>query len=270
MLRRLSLQVQCCGGGSVGPGPCGSSGTGGPSGAGELIASLEADAEWTWQPVRREPVRSCCIFTLSKTIGASVSVPCATRLWGSSAVALGWRRTALDTDTGQKEPHRIYNSITATSPAERTRGCCWSPHSCFKRKSLFFVSSVCCAVKRRGPAAAPEPSDPAACSRSPHVQVWRRASWPHLRPAAAALMHAWLSVAANYSPEMFSSSSHSGQSQSHQGYSGPLEPAFTFIAIKIMAHKDSAALCDLCDLCACGLGPFQFTPCCKYRTCCSC
>ncbi len=48
-------------------------GTGGPSGAVELIASLEADAERMWQPVSREPVRSCYIFTLSKTIGASVS-----------------------------------------------------------------------------------------------------------------------------------------------------------------------------------------------------
>lgn len=40
---------------------------------------------------------------------------------GSGAVALGRRRTALDTDTGQKEPHRIYNSITATSPSARGR-----------------------------------------------------------------------------------------------------------------------------------------------------
>lgn len=40
---------------------------------------------------------------------------------GSGAVAVGRRRAALDTDTGQKEPHRICNSITATSPSASGR-----------------------------------------------------------------------------------------------------------------------------------------------------
>lgn len=128
--------------GRVSPPP----GTGGPRGAVELIASLEADAERMWQPVCREPVRSCYIFTLSKTIGASVSAGPGFGGTESSAVAVGRRRAALDTDTGEKEPHRIYNSITATSPSARGR--CWSPHSCFMRKSLYFVSLVCCAVQR--------------------------------------------------------------------------------------------------------------------------
>ncbi len=66
-------------------------------------------------------MRSCYIFTLSKTIGASVSAGPGFGGTGSGAVALGRRRTALDTDTGQKEPHRIYNSITATSPSARGR-----------------------------------------------------------------------------------------------------------------------------------------------------
>lgn len=43
--RLQRLRICTGGGGSVRPGPCSSSGTGGPRGAGELIASLSVDAE---------------------------------------------------------------------------------------------------------------------------------------------------------------------------------------------------------------------------------
>lgn len=197
------------GGGSVHPGPCSSSGTGGWSGAGELIASLLVDAEWTRQAVCREPVSSCYIFTLSKTIAASVSITPTAPLGGrvrerrrcSGVKAVGggyWHEAKRATSDLQLN----YNHLAVESVGGRTRGFCWSPRSCFGKKSFFFVSLVCCAIKRRLPSLQRPRVWSHACVpvilHSRHVQTCSRES-------------------SNYSPEMLFLPFHSGHDQSHQG-----------------------------------------------------